>query len=82
MTSETNRKRISLTLLFASFVFCLLVLTAIVVAIAVAILIRLNVLDFRNVQALRELRLSYVLILSVLLGTLLTFAVSQIPRAR
>ena len=82
MTSETNRKRISLTLLFASFVFCLLVLTAIVVAIAVAILVRLDVLDFRNVQALRELRLSYVLILSVLLGTLLTFAVSQIPRAR
>lgn len=79
MTSETNRKRISLTLLLASFVFCLLVLTAVVVAIAVAILVRLDVLDFRNVQALRELRLSYVLILSVLLGTLLTFAVSQIP---
>ena len=32
MTSETNRKRISLTLLFASFVFCLLVLTAIVIS--------------------------------------------------
>ena len=79
MTSETNRKRISLTILFASFVFCLLVLTAIVVTIAVAILIRLNVLDFRDVQALRDLRLSYILILSVLLGTLLTFAFSQIP---
>ena len=79
MTTETKRKRISLTLLFSSFVFCLLVLTAVVVAAAVAILVRLNVLDFRNVQALRELRLPYVLVLSVLLGTLLTFALSQIP---
>ena len=79
MTSGSNRKRVSLTLLFASFVFCLLVLTAVVVTVAVAILVRLDVLDFRNVQALRELRLPYVLILSVLLGTLLTFAVSQIP---
>ena len=79
---EEHKQRLSLTLAFSAVVFCLLLVTGVIIAAAVALLIRRGVLHLGDIDTMKELKdihLMRIVLICVAVGTALTAVTARHP---
>ena len=76
---EEHRQRLSLTLLFTGLVFLFLLLTTLVIVVVVLILMRKGVLQLGRGNLNTTGFVLFLLLISVVAGTAITFAIGRFP---
>jgi len=74
-----HKQRLSLTLAFSLIVFFLLVITGVIVAAAVAIMIRNGALRLGDMDTLKDIHLTRIVLICVALGTALSAITGRVP---
>ena len=74
-----HKQRLSLTLAFSLIVFFLLVITGVIVAAAVAIMIRNGTLRLGDMDTLKDIHLTRIVLICVALGTALSAITGRVP---
>ena len=77
--NEERRQRLSLTLLFTGLVFLFLLLTTLVIVVVVLILMRKGVLQLGRGNLNTTGFVLFLLLISVVAGTAITFAIGRFP---
>ena len=78
-SNEEHRQRLSLTLLFTGLVFLFLLLTTLVIVVVVLILMRKGVLQLGRGNLNTTGFVLFLLLISVVAGTAITFAIGRFP---
>jgi len=74
-----HKQRLSMTLAFSLIVFFLLVITGVIVAAAVAIMIRNGALRLGDMDTLKDIHLTRIVLICVALGTALSAITGRVP---